>query len=133
MRDNERKDAWDKVFTLTPSECEGRGFCWATHEVPGIPWCYYKKLDREANAETCAAASNSRQECATPGKPIDEKLCTTKGCCWASGPKGQPWCFYPAKLTPDEDEKPTPVRPTPRFVKPTPPPPNFDLNSKREL
>ena len=27
---------------LNAYECESRGFCWAVHEIPGVPWCYWK-------------------------------------------------------------------------------------------
>ena len=98
MPDAERRDAWDHVFGLSPSECEHRGFCWARHEVPGIPWCYWKRDEGIVDEGECAAAAaTTRRECADKGAKIDERICAAKACCWASGEPGQPWCFLPGK------------------------------------
>jgi hypothetical protein len=101
---------------------------------PGIPWCYFKEGEGIFTPETCAAASSSRKECANPGKKIDEKICHAKGCCWMSGEPGQPWCFYPAgsgeqkPKAPPAPKQPAatpPPMPTPRFIRPTLPPPGW--------
>lgn len=141
MRDEERRDSWDHVFGLSPSECEHRGFCWARHEVPGIPWCYWKRDEGLVDPEECAAASSSRTECADKGAKIDERICTAKACCWAGGEPGQPWCFLPGKpgATPKSkapraaarsEAKQLPPTPLPTPIKspvprPTPPPANW--------
>jgi Trefoil (P-type) domain len=96
MRDEERRDSWDQVFALTAADCERRGFCWAQHDVPGIPWCYFKEGEGLVDAGECAAAASTvRRECAEKGTPTNEKTCAARQCCWAPGEPGQPWCFFP--------------------------------------
>lgn len=140
MADEDRVDSWDHVFALTPSECEHRGFCWARHDVPGVPWCYWKAGEGHVDPSECEAASSSRRECAEKGISINEKTCTAKACCWAAGPQGQPWCFHPGApgSTPKPKEKkaviaepeipqlpqPTPLLFSPK-IRPTPPPPGW--------
>jgi len=126
-----------QVFMLNAFECESRGFCWAVHEVPGVPWCYWKEGEGIADDSECDAGSSSRRECATPGKPINEKTCRARGCCWRSGEQGQPWCFHPgasgstpkpkpkAPVEPEQPREPLPPATTPRFIRPTPPPPGW--------
>jgi len=141
MEDSERLDSWDQVFALTPSECEHRGFCWARHDVPGVPWCFWKKGEGVVDAQECAAAADARRECAEKGAPTNEKTCAARACCWAAGAQGQPWCFHPGApgSTPKPREKkpaaaaanePPPLPPatppahSPR-IRPTPPPPGW--------
>ena len=42
MEDEERLDCWDAEFPLTQETCEKHGCCWAVHEVPGVPWCFWR-------------------------------------------------------------------------------------------
>jgi hypothetical protein len=158
MRDEERRDSWDNVFMLNAYECESRGFCWAVHETPGIPWCFWRSDEGLIEPAACAAASSARKECATAGKSINEKTCAAKGCCWQAGEQGQPWCFYPAGVdlgaggtprpkvrAPPKVEAPkvqAPVEPTPPLTSPPPrptlPPPGWaphlpDWQQKSEL
>jgi hypothetical protein len=37
---------------------------------------------------------SSRTDCGWIG--VGESTCEAKGCCWAPGSSGEPWCFYPA-------------------------------------
>jgi hypothetical protein len=117
---------------LNAYECESRGFCWAVHEIPGVPWCYWKEGEGLVTEDMCSATSSSRTECAIPGKPINEKTCKAKACCWRSGESGQPWCYNPGPSDatprpkraeqPAKPAEPTPPLTTPKFIRPTPPP-----------
>jgi hypothetical protein len=126
---------------LNAYDCESRGFCWAVHEIPGVPWCYWKSGEGVVSDETCSAASSKRSECAVQGKPINEKVCAAKGCCWRSGEPGQPWCFHPASSgatprapqQPAKPAEPTPPITTPRFIKPTPPPVGWTPDQRSDL
>lgn len=147
MADNERLDAWDQVFGLSASECEHRGFCWARHEVPGIPWCYWKAGEGIVDKGECEAASAQRRECAEKGAPITEKTCAARACCWAPGKEGQPWCFHPGApgSTPKPKEKKVYAAPEipalppatpPAFspvLRPTPPPKGWRPDVKSDL
>ena len=121
-------------------DCESRGYCWAVHEIPGVPWCYWKEGEGIVSDETCSAASSKREECAVSGKPINEKVCTAKGCCWRSGEPGQPWCYHPASdprpkapAQPAKPAEPTPPITTPRFIRPTPPPMDWTPDKRSDL
>ena len=113
---------------LNAYECESRNFCWAVHEIPGVPWCYWKEGEGLITDDMCAATSGKRAECAVPGKPINEKTCAAKGCCWRSGEAGQPWCYHPGPsgatprpkkaAEPAKPAEPTPPLQTPRFIRP---------------
>ena len=148
MADEERVDSWDHVFALTPSECEHRGFCWARHDVPGIPWCFWKAGEGAVAEEECDAAAASRRECAEKGVPINEKSCKARACCWRPGASGQPWCFHPGApgSTPKPKEKkvadpaadlpPLPPVSLPLFspkIRPTPPPKGWRPDAKSDL
>lgn len=62
-----------------------------------MPWCYFRAEDNgEATIASCEAAgsSGSRHECAGSGE-VTARSCTERGCCWAPGEDGEPWCFWP--------------------------------------
>jgi hypothetical protein len=92
-----RRDAWDGVFPI--GECEQMGYCWmaAPRHLPNVPWCFHRApVEGHAAPEACAAAAaGMRRECADGGG-VTPRSCAMKGCCWASGRDGDPWCFWPA-------------------------------------
>ena len=94
---NARRDAWNEVWPL--GECEQRGYCWgsAPRNMPHVPWCYHRhEIEGQASAEMCSAsAAGSRRDCAIGGG-VSPRACAEKGCCWAPGGNGEPWCFYAA-------------------------------------
>lgn len=96
-----RRDAYVGNPTWDVSECEQRGFCWA--KAPGnYPWCFHRdeaiaEAGGYASVDECAAgAASERRECAISDEPVNARLCVVKGCCWAPGEPGAPWCFWPA-------------------------------------
>ena len=127
---------------LNAYDCESRGYCWAVHEIPGVPWCYWKEGEGIVTEDMCSATSSSRVECAVPGKPINEKVCLAKGCCWRSGEQGQPWCYNagpsgatprPRKQEPAKPAEPTPPVTTPKFIRATPPPVGWTPDQRSDL
>ena len=105
MADAARRDAWDGEWPLNYDEATRRGFCWAVHEVPGVPWAYHKGSVVTEDDECAAAAAAPRRECAVSGKGVNEDSCLQRGCCWlSSAVAGDPWCFFPAGEGYDEDD-----------------------------
>ena len=81
MSDSERYDCWDAEFPLNQETCEKHGCCWAVHETPGVPWCYWRYGERpEADEESCAdAAAAPKRDCAPPGRGMNAAMCATRG------------------------------------------------------
>lgn len=101
-----RRDAFDESFPL--EECENQGHCYdpAPDFLPSVPWCYFRADDDgEALVASCEAtsASGSRRDCATTGD-ANPHSCTARGCCWAPGDDGEPWCFWPDTVDYESEE-----------------------------
>lgn len=74
-----------------------------------------RKIDLTAS---CAVPNAQKRDCGFNG--ITQSQCQTRGCCWAAGGSGIPWCFYAATDAPTRQPtrnptaRPTSARPTTR-------------------
>lgn len=77
------------------------------------PWSSSRKIDLEAN---CAVTDSQKVDCGFNG--ISQAQCLAKGCCWAAGGPGIPWCYNAGTNAPTTSPTRNPTA-SPTTAKPT--------------